>query len=100
MKSLLLLIIALALTSTACAENEEYNYYCARNLEDCGNIKKGDMLEEISSGVAVVYCDKEQLILPARETGKSTHQYSCIYNGKPFKPYNPSSTRVDEGKLK
>ena len=102
MKSLLLFIIALALTPTAYPSEEidrdKYHYHCKGGglgeLYACApNLKEGEMLSLLLPFQATLYCNKDELIIAAKETKYGVPRYNCIYNGRPIKEYReyPSS---------
>ena len=99
MKRLLLLTITIVLSSNASAQfgkldRKEYNFYCDGHgirveswvkHNKCLKMEKGDVLYDIRSVDAVLYCDKNQLILEDDEDASTA--YTCIYNGKPVKKW-------------
>ena len=103
MHKLILLTIALAITSTAYAEKEDrdkYYYFCSgseiHNLE-CPDLKKGDTILQARASIALAYCDRDHPILrdiDIEEFEKPTPHYTCVYNGKPAKSFALSS-RID-----
>jgi len=98
MKLLLLLTITIVFSSNASAQfgkldRNEYNFYCDGNSiradswgnNKCKKMEKGDVLYDIRSVDAVLYCDENQLIL--EDDGDAYTTYTCIYNGKPVKKW-------------
>jgi hypothetical protein len=106
MKSLLLFIIALALTPTSYAaqkiDRDNYYYFCegakdggrlifsdkaAKNdTKNCSKLEKGDVLHNLDVRLSVLYCDEDHLILQGELSRNTRVQtYTCIYNGKPIK---------------
>ena len=103
MHKLILLTIALALTPTIYAKEEDrdkYVYYCdgGNQLFACApNLKEGDPINRIYPFQAVLYCDKDELILDAMaEEGMPT--YNCIYNGRTIKETSHHSVYFDRMK--
>ena len=100
MNKLILFTIALALTPTAYAQEEDrdkYYYFCSgsqiHNLE-CPYLKKGDTILQARAAVALTYCDRDYPILrdgDVEEFDEPTPLYTCVYNGKPAKSFTLSS---------
>jgi len=92
MTRLIILTIAMAMTPTVYAakdiDREKHNYYCSapKHLNPpkkvCKGIEKGDVISSISSGRAVLYCDKDELILQTATNSGGATTYSCVYNGR------------------
>jgi len=98
MKLLFLLFITIVFSSNATAQfgkldRNEYNFYCDGNSiradswgnNKCKKMEKGDVLYDIRSSDAVLYCDENQLILEVSLDASTT--YTCIYNGKTIKKW-------------
>ena len=94
----MLLTITIVFSSNAFAQfgkldRKEYNFYCDGNSiradswgnNKCEKMEKGDILYDIRSLDAVLYCDENQLIL--EDDGDAPTTYTCIYNGKPVKKW-------------
>ena len=94
MKPLLLLIITIVFSSNVYAEPEEldrekYNYYChwydievdKHGNTGCKGIRTGDVLFIVPQNYAVLYCDKNNIIIQ----GDTGNKVTCLYNGKPIK---------------
>tara|TARA_B100000780_G_C20647760_1_gene258043 strand:- start:168 stop:476 length:309 start_codon:yes stop_codon:yes gene_type:complete len=98
MKKLLLLIITIVFSSNASAQfgkldRKEYNFICDGNNiradtwgnSKCSKMEKGDVLYDIRSVDAILYCDEIQPTL--EDHGGPSTTYTCIYNGKPIKKW-------------
>jgi len=95
MNKLILLIMALAITPTAYAEPNRgyFDYYCTGNsLFYCKDIKEGDVLKTVTPDFAVLYCDKDELLLESHKTVGGMPRYTCIYNGRKIKSLNTLET--------
>ena len=94
MKTLILLITAIVFSSNCYAvllvNNDEpigHYYFCQeKHLFECIDLKKGDVLSELSVNTALLYCDTDFPILQSRELQTTPYkEYDCFYNGRPFK---------------
>ena len=82
----------MAMTPTVYAakdiDREKHNYYCYAYADlkppkkVCKGIEKGDLLDSISTSDALLYCDKDELILQAGTSGAGRSLHSCVYNGR------------------
>ena len=94
MKTLILLITAIVFSSNCYAvllvNNDEpigHYYFCQeKHLFECIDLKKGDVLSELSVNTALLYCDTELPIIShaAYLTPNETVR-SCFYNGRTIK---------------
>ena len=92
MTRLILLTLGIAMTSAVYAVKDidrgKHNYYCyaVADLKPpkkvCKGIEKGDLLDSISTNDALLYCDKDELILQARPLSVGGPLHSCVYNGR------------------
>ena len=96
MKLLFLLIITIVFSSNLDAKTEEldrdkYHYTCfhtkievdRRGNTKCEGIKKGDVLVSIPPRLAVIYCDKDHLVIHGTDSAGNT-DVACRYNGEPI----------------
>ncbi len=95
MTRLIILTIAMAMTPTVYAakdiDREKHNYHCSPRSNPqlfekvCKGLKKGDRLGSVNSFTAVLYCDKDELILPLGTDSFGLPLHACVYNGREIK---------------
>ncbi|MDC1454029.1 hypothetical protein N8352_07025 [Porticoccaceae bacterium] len=47
----------------------------------CQNLKRGDVIADVSTQEAAVYCDISEPIIESKPRTVYIKQYTCIYNG-------------------
>lgn len=76
-------------------ETTSYQYCNAFfGLKKCIGISKGDVLVELESHEAAIYCDKDfPIIEESNDDDHYRRETTCIYNGKPIKPMKEYSNK-------
>lgn len=49
---------------------------------NCQNLKKGDIIADVSTQEAAVYCDVRKPIIESKPRSIYIKQYTCTYNGE------------------
>ena len=53
----------------------------------CQNLKRGDVIADVSTQEAAAYCDISKPIIESRPQTIYIKQYTCIYNGDAFEDF-------------
>ena len=82
MKRFLTLVLFMTTFQANADQNENSYFICVKNIDNCPDLQKGDVLRHMDFVSLSLYCDKNKPIIISQNSSSNV----CIYNGQPIKP--------------